>query len=263
MRPGRRLQARAMKGGENMNLQQMITASKAVDLVEIENGQPVTTSLKVAEYFGKEHKNVTRDIRDKILPYVSENFNALNFELVSYTDAKGEERPMYILTRDGFTMVAMGYTGAKAMKFKEDYITAFNRMEDALRKERPNNDDLIEQAATRLATKLFPQFVKTITPTLAKSIVDQVRSLPQGETLLPPPVVQPAEPQKTTEKRGKRIMKYTLHTWEIELTANGPVAKNKVAFETTEHSALMAKLKAIVGTGIQYVVNRERVSTAR
>lgn len=231
-----------------MNLQQIAATSTAVDLVEIENGKPVTTSLKVAEYFGKEHKHVIRDIREKVLPFVSDSFNRSNFGLDAYTDAKGEERPMYILTRDGFTMVAMGYAGAKAMKFKEDYITAFNRMEEALRKERPNNDDLIEQSATRLATKLFPQFVKTITPTLAKSIVDQVRSLPQGETLLPSPVAQQAEPQKTTAERGKRIMKYTLHTWEIEITANGPVAKNKAAFETTEHSALMAKLKAIVGT---------------
>ena len=52
-----------------MNLQQIATASTAVDLVEIENGKPITTSLKVAEIFGKDHKHVIRDIREKVLPY--------------------------------------------------------------------------------------------------------------------------------------------------------------------------------------------------
>ena len=78
--------------------------------------KPTTTSLQVAEYFGKEHYNVIRDIKD-VIAKCSESFNALNFEAVEYTDSKGEKRPMYLLTRDGFTMVAMGYTGAKAMEF--------------------------------------------------------------------------------------------------------------------------------------------------
>lgn len=70
--------------------------------------------------------------------------------------------------------------------------------------------------------------------------------------------------QKTTieKKRGKQTMNYTLHTWEIEHTENGPVATNKAKFETTDHSAIMARIKAIVGTGIQYVVNRQAVSKA-
>lgn len=57
-------------------------------------------------------------------------------------------------------------------------------------------------------------------------------------------------------------MSYTLHTWEIKHTDNGPVAVNKKQFTTTDHAALMTKLKSIVGTGIQYVVNRERVNLA-
>ena len=93
--------------------------------------KPTTTSLQVAEYFGKEHYNVIRDIKD-VISKCSESFNALNFEAVEYTDSKGEKRPMYLLTRDGFTIVAMGYTGAKAMQFKEQYIAAFNAMEHQL-----------------------------------------------------------------------------------------------------------------------------------
>lgn len=239
-----------------MNLQQIAATSTAVDLVEIENGKPVTTSLKVAEIFGKNHKDVLRDIRDKVLPFVSKDFNQRNFAPVNYADAKGEERPMFVITRDGFTMVAMGYTGAKAMKFKEDYITAFNLMEEALRGTTPNNEELIDLAAMRIATKLFPQFVKSIMPTLAKTIVEQIRSLPQGEALFTQP-----EPQQTTKrKRGQNTMMYTLHTWKIEATATGLVAVDKKEFQTTDHKALMARVKAITGTGVQYVVNREKLA---
>lgn len=60
-------------------------------------------------------------------------FAELNFLPITYPDAKGEARPMYLLTRDGFTLLAMGFTGAKAVQFKVAYINAFNRMERLLR----------------------------------------------------------------------------------------------------------------------------------
>lgn len=241
-----------------MNLQQIITASTTVDLVEVENGKPVTTSLKVAEYFGKDHRNVIRDIRDKVIPYVSEKFNALNFELVTYTDAKGEQRPMYKLTRDGFTMVAMGYTGAKAMKFKEDYITAFNHMEDALRGQPLTNDELVDRAAQKVATQLLPQFFKTIAPTLAKSIVEQVRSLPQGVALLPP--TQAPTPQ-TKKKRGQKPMRYVIYTWNVITTPNGLEAVDKQVHTTTDRAKYMDKLREISRKGLQFYVEREALCT--
>lgn len=109
----------------------MTTEFAPATLVELQpmsgEAKPVTTSIKVAEYFGKEHYNVVRDIK-AVIAKCSESFNALNFEGVDYVDQKGEKRPMYLLTRDGFTMVAMGYTGEKAMQFKEAYINAFNEM---------------------------------------------------------------------------------------------------------------------------------------
>lgn len=90
----------------------------------------VVSSRVVAEVFGKEHKNVLRDIT---CLDCTEEFNRLNFEPVKYRDGKGEMRPEYLLTRDGFTILAMGFTGPKAMQFKEAYINAFNRMEAELR----------------------------------------------------------------------------------------------------------------------------------
>lgn len=97
---------------------------------------PAVTSQQVAAAFGKEHKNVMRDIRG-IMDKCSESFNALNFELVTYKDAKGEERPLYLLTKDGLMMVTMGYTTPEAMRVKEAYIARFNEMEERLRGDSP------------------------------------------------------------------------------------------------------------------------------
>lgn len=89
----------------------------------------VVTSLDIAETFGKEHKNVLKDIREL---ECSEEFSRLNFEPTSYKDKFNREQPMYYVTRDGFTILVMGYVGEKAMKFKEGYIRQFNAMEKAL-----------------------------------------------------------------------------------------------------------------------------------
>lgn len=88
------------------------------------------TSLDIAETFGKEHKNVLRDIEGL---GCSEEFNRLNFEPISYEDVMHRKQKAYVMTRDGFTLLVMGYTGELAMKFKEAYIKQFNAMEKALR----------------------------------------------------------------------------------------------------------------------------------
>lgn len=91
----------------------------------------VTTSLKIAEKFQKEHSHVLRDIREL---ECSEEFRESNFGLSSYISSQGKKLPMYEITRDGFTMLVMGYTGKEAMRFKEDYIKAFNAMESELKR---------------------------------------------------------------------------------------------------------------------------------
>ncbi len=88
------------------------------------------TSLDVAETFGKEHKHVLRDIREL---GCSEEFNRSNFGPISYTDSMNRKQDAVAMTRDGFTLLVMGYNGELAMKFKEDYIKQFNAMEAALR----------------------------------------------------------------------------------------------------------------------------------
>lgn len=93
--------------------------------------RPCVTSLDVAETFGKEHRNVMRDI-NKL--NCSPEFNALNFERIKYVDSRGRNQDAYVMTRDGFTLLVMGYNGKLAMKFKEAYIKQFNAMESVLRK---------------------------------------------------------------------------------------------------------------------------------
>lgn len=95
------------------------------------NGQAVTTSRLVAQTFGKWHKIVLRTIRES---NSSEKFKAYNYIETTYVDkATGKEYPEFIITRDGFTFLAMGFTGAKAAKFKENYIHAFNHMDAELK----------------------------------------------------------------------------------------------------------------------------------
>lgn len=103
------------------------------DLVFSSNGVLVTDSLMVASVFNKRHDNVTKDIKNQInkLNEAGEmNFNALNFELVEYIDKKGEKRPKYNLTEDGFTLLAMSYNTIEAMKFKVMFINEFKKMKE-------------------------------------------------------------------------------------------------------------------------------------
>ena len=95
----------------------------------IENNRPVVSSRKVAEVFEKEHYNVIRDIRNL---ECSKSFADLNFELSEYEDITGRVLPEYLMTRDGFSFLAMGFTGAKAAAWKERYIAAFNAIEQEL-----------------------------------------------------------------------------------------------------------------------------------
>lgn len=103
--------------------------------LKVINGHAYTTSVVVASYFGKRHDNVVRDIENLISLSKSgqrEDFALLNFEETSYKDKWNREQQMFNLTRDGFAMVAMGFTGAKAFAWKIEFLNAFNEMEAKL-----------------------------------------------------------------------------------------------------------------------------------
>lgn len=97
--------------------------------IVIENNRPVVSSRKVAEVFEKQHKHVMESIRELIY---GDEFGQSNFRPSSYINSQNKEQPEYLMTRDGFTLLAMGFTGSKAMQWKIKYITAFNKMEEDL-----------------------------------------------------------------------------------------------------------------------------------
>lgn len=109
------------------------------------NGNDVTTSLLVAEVFGKEHSKVVRDIESLSC---SASFNAANFGVITYIDSRNREQTAYEMTKDGFSFLVMGYTGAKAGEFKEKFINEFNRREALLK-----DDDYILMRSQQILQK--------------------------------------------------------------------------------------------------------------
>lgn len=95
----------------------------------VKNETPVVSSRDIAERFGKEHKNVLQSI-DNL--ECSTNFRRLNFQPSSYTNKQNKSQPEYLITKDGFVFLVMGFTGKEAAIFKEKYISAFNYMAESL-----------------------------------------------------------------------------------------------------------------------------------
>lgn len=99
--------------------------------LSIQNGHLTTTSNQIAEFFEKNHKDVLRLI-DNILTVVENDFGRRNFTPSTYQNSQNKTQPCYILTRSGFAMIALGFTGEKAIKFREAYINRFDEMEAKL-----------------------------------------------------------------------------------------------------------------------------------
>ena len=112
------------------------------------------SSLKVAERFGKRHTNVLRAIESLEL---DDEFGRLNFEPSSYLNEQNKEQPCYNITRDGFAILAMGFTGPEAMKWKKAYIQAFNQLEQA-------HLERLQQQAEFVAELPFSQAIIKKTP---------------------------------------------------------------------------------------------------
>lgn len=98
-------------------------------LVKVENNQIVTDSRSVAEHFGKQHKNVLQTIENLAAENPATKFL---FQKTTFEN-RGKQYPMYLMNRDGFSLLVMGFTGAKALEWKLKYIEAFNGMERKLK----------------------------------------------------------------------------------------------------------------------------------
>ena len=105
-----------------------------------QNDQVLTTSLKVAEVFEKEHKHVLDAVRKL---FTAENSAVKQmFQESTYLNERNQSQPMFVMNRDGFTLLAMSFNGKKALDFKIAYIDAFNTMEAELKDKKPALPDL-------------------------------------------------------------------------------------------------------------------------
>ena len=112
-------------------------------ILSTQNGEPVVSSRQIAESFGKEHKHVL----DAVKKLVAENSAAKSMFHLSSFENRGKKYPMYLMNRDGFSLLAMGFTGKEAVQWKLKYIAAFNEMEKQLAQRPPlSRSELMAQA---------------------------------------------------------------------------------------------------------------------
>lgn len=125
------------------------------NLVIMKDQQAVTSSLQVAETFNKNHRDVLKAI-DEMRPGVAQNFADL-FSEDTYTHPQNKQQyRMYYMNRDGFTLLAMGFTGNDAMKFKLQYINAFNKLEEEHKQHQIDTEELSPEL------KMFNQIFKSV-----------------------------------------------------------------------------------------------------
>lgn len=115
-------------------MSQSVQAASGAIILSVIDGTPTTTSSDVARHFGKRHDDVLKAVRNLTAQLPLEHLRNFAEVITEYENGKGGKQaaPAYRITRDGFTLLAMGFTGKKALTFKLAYIEAFNRMEREL-----------------------------------------------------------------------------------------------------------------------------------
>lgn len=177
------------------------------------NGQLTTSSLGVAETFGKQHKDVIKSIENLHKETLAKNFANLTAENSAltnmfiestYLDSYGRCQKCYEITRDGFSLLVMGFTGRKALEWKLKYIEAFNLMEQKLRNGSAVN---IEELITKAVTSAVAETVKVLIPFM--------QSPAQSISI-------------TSDSEPKRIRKKYRHTTPSKISMLEPELKKKV-----------------------------------
>lgn len=118
------------------------------------NNQIFCTSLDIARVFEKRHTHILDIIKNYLNDEDMKEFNQPNFRLVNYKDLKGELRPAYEVSRDGFSFIAMGLTGKKANKWKVSFINAFNKMEQVITQEIHSPNKYLTEIMSKLYKRL-------------------------------------------------------------------------------------------------------------
>ena len=211
-------------------------------LVQVTDGQVVVSSRRVAENFGKEHKHVLQSIRDILVAEKS----ATKFFGESKHEYRGQTFPEYLMNRDGFSLLVMGFTGKKALEWKIKYIQAFNAMEEELRKPKaiPEKNSVLQSkrveimelnSRTRAANLLLKIAERTNIPEYKAVCNAKAAEMVAGEMILPLPVAERKTYSATeigamfgvsANKIGKLANKHNLKT----------DAYGKLFYSKSEHS---------------------------
>lgn len=151
------------------------------ELITINNdGQPVASSRDIAEHFGKEHRNVLRDVDDLKKDLL--NFEQMFFD-VEIPDSYGRKQRAYLMNRDGFSLLVMGFTGKSALEWKIKYIEAFNKMEQQLRsKPLTPAEQLLENAKIMVEHERRISLVEKKYDCIGNSIYELSKPTPSGDT---------------------------------------------------------------------------------
>ena len=201
-----------------------------------ENGTPMTNSYLVAETFGKEHNKVCRDIEklDCSEEFQSANFG-VSFKIRELPNGGHKQDRYYNITRDGFTFLAMGYTGKKAAEFKEKYIAAFNAMEQQLKQ-----GTLITEQFMQTQMQMMNQMMQ-LCNTLMQYMGGVVSPQPQ-------PMAQPKPQQSFTVNHEEEPTIDDLYPWEGVVTSY-----RKLRLKYPKHITVMqaADLLCLRGIGIR------------
>lgn len=192
-------------------------------IISVENNKMVVTSLQVAKDFNKRHDNVLRDIDElKDVLNFEEMFNQTNIP-----DTYGRDRKAYLINRDGFTLLAMGFTGKDALEWKLKYIRAFNEMEEKL-----NSPEFIMNRALEISKRRCDALLLENQKMKPKAIfADAVSS--SNESIL---VGQLA---KLIRQNGYDIGQNRLFSWMRE---NGYLIKSGIRYNQPTQKAMDLKL---------------------
>lgn len=152
------------------------------NLVIMKERQAVTDSLKVAESFDKKHKHVLETARN----LAAENSATKKMFVESTYVNRGKEYPMIYMNRDGFTLLAMGFTGKKALDFKLKYIQAFNEMEKRIRQPKSERLEIMRKnSATKRAGVLYKIAMATDSNISRQKLLHKAAEALTGEKLVP------------------------------------------------------------------------------
>lgn len=139
------------------------------ELVHLENDEAVCSSLEIAEKFGKRHDKLIFEIRrmysDLIGKGSPQNGGAKFFFEATYEN-RGKQYPMYLMNRDGFSLLVMGFTGKKALDWKLKYINAFNQMENIIRE---------KQSQSWIETRTFGKLSRKAETDVLKQLVEYAK----------------------------------------------------------------------------------------